>query len=919
MKPTLIPVLALCAQAALAGLATGAWAAPAPASTPAPLAATQIVYAGGLLSGWQNWSWAATATSRTPALSAGSMQVQAQGWQALYLHHAALRTSPSSSLIFWINGGPSGGQSLVVRALRTGTSQVPVTLPPLRANLWQQVQIPAAKLGVGSVSDLDGVWIQNNTPGALKPFYVDQVMLTQVGAAPAVSPPAAPGGLTATPKWNPDCPKCGIPMAHIILAWNAVPGAASYTVYRSGIKLVSQATPGCTDMAVTSGQSYSYTVSATGTGGEGAQSAAVSAVAPSPPASAATLTAPVNLCVQGVWTGVPTDALSWSPVPGAASYNVYQYGTQIGSGLKTPNFAVPPGIYADGMTYTVTAVDSMGMESLPSAVTQAQGMANPAQQPGWMPGLPAAPQSLVAAAEWNAGGPRIHLQWKGDGSDSVYNVYRDGAPVALGLWGLSYYDTAAKPGETHSYTVTGVCTPWTQAVESLPCAAVSATALGSAPAARAGAAVQVTGVQANDDGAVISFAAVPGAVDYRVFDAANPNSVKYSGGGLSIEMNGIDPVAGGNLVVQAVDKLGPFQTMDGMAGPGAMQMDGMHEAVNGQGDPSNIPQVLAQSAPVAVTCTPRTLTGSQVFFDTFRGEQPLTLQPLPAAVQGEFYGVAGQYAEYANDKWAMRNYGGDIADSKVFFMGSHFMDTLYDGGTPRTSDPMHNNNGSLVMMPKATADISGGRVMHVTFEVDAHFSMRRWCELEIGAAGDTLINPGKIVTGSGPNLPPTAAGNILRWRIDGQFHQLSLFENAGTPAAPNIEETDMFRFDYNPGNDRGGPAARVDWTGAPLSNGTMQDLDKRHRFDLYLSQTHYRLMESGQVIKDADFPAGATLPFDQCQAYFVHQVYHTSNDRGEQVTYFQPNSYWPNYRPFCDERHWDNCGEEVLSGFPALP
>ena len=53
-----------------------------------------------------------------------------------------------------------------------------------------------------------------------------------------------------------------------------------------------------------------------------------------------------------------------------------------------------------------------------------------------------------------------------------------------------------------------------------------------------------------------------------------------------------------------MDKLGPFQTMDGMAGPGAMQMDGMHVAINGQGDPSDVPNVLAASAPFPVTCQP---------------------------------------------------------------------------------------------------------------------------------------------------------------------------------------------------------------------------------------------------------------------------------------------------------------------------
>ena len=108
------------------------------------------------------------------------------------------------------------------------------------------------------------------------------------------------------------------------------------------------------------------------------------------------------------------------------------------------------------------------------------------------------------------------------------------------------------------------------------------------------------------------------------------------------------------------------------------------------------------------------------------------------------------------------------------------------------------------------------------------------------------------------------------------------------------------------------------WCAIPF-NGTAGDLDKRHKFDLYLSKTRAVIMEQGHVVKDAVFPAGTALPFDQCQVYFVHQVYHTSNDRQELINYGGgADPYWYNYRPWCDERHWDNMGQEVLPGFPAL-
>ncbi len=906
LLPTrLVPLLSL--------LAATAWTAvQAPAAVLRPPAG-QTIYAGSLQNGWQYWGWGNDSlTNPAPALSAASIKAQEGPWQAVYLHHTPFRTSRAATLSFWINGGTVGGQALVVKALRSGAPQAAVPLAPLKAG-WQQVQITLPRLGVGAAADMDGLWVQNNTATALAPFYLDKIVIT--GLPPALPPaPPAPAGLTATPQWAASCPACGgMAMAHVVLAWNTVPGAIAYTVYRGGVKQTSVAQAGWTDMSVTSGQTYSYAVSATGPGGEGTRSAAVSATAPSPPAASAAFTAPVNLCVSGLWSGGPTDSLSWSPVPGAASYNVYQYTTLVAS-VSGAAYTLPLPAWENGMTYTVTAVDSMGMESLPSALAAAQGAFNPAQAPGWMPGAPVTPTALSAVPEWNAGRPRLHLAWQGAGNSFTYTLYRDGQRVLSGLWGLNAYDADVQPGETHSYAVTASNIAWTEAAESAPSAAVT-VAMPSGPPSAVSGTVQVTGVDANDDSATISFEAVPGALDYRVYDTAHPGTVKYSGGSLSIEMNGLDPVAGASLVVEAVDKLGPFQTMDGMAGPGAMQMDGMHQAINGQGDPSNIPIVLARSAPVAVTLSPRSLAGAQAFFDNFRNEPALAPQPLPALVPNTFYGDPQCFDEFANANWTVRDYGGDLKDTKIFFMGNHFMDTLYDGGTPGSSVPMHNNNASLVMMPNTIADISGGRVLHVTFEVDPHMDGRRWCDVFVGAAGDTLVDPGKFADFTGRR--PTLSGKLFRWEIQDNDHALSLFPGVQPDAYSDIVHLTHEESGVGPDSfgicARSGPWCQIPW------NGTPGDLDKRHRFDLYLSQNRAVIMEQGQVVKDAVFPAGVTLPFSKCQVYFVHQLYHTANDRPELLNYSPGDSYWINNRPFADERHWDNCGESVLDAFPALP
>ncbi|MDQ2798959.1 MAG: hypothetical protein M3Y13_04870, partial [Armatimonadota bacterium] len=721
------------------------------ALSPAPL----NVYTDSLQNGWQNWSWAATNPRNLVPVHSGkdSIRVTTAPWQALFFHHAPFNSSPYGSVSFWINGGATSGQRLQVQALLNGQAQAAVAVPGPPANGWRQVTIPLSALGAASKTNFDGFWIQDASGRSQPAFYVDDVALTAATGAPAM-----PTNFTAVGQWAAQCPKCGgMAMPHCVLAWVGSNGTNGYNVYRDGVVLQANVTDtGYTDMTVVSGQTYAYAVSAVGAGGESEKTAPANATAPFPPvAGTGMLTAPTDLTIAGLWQGAPTDALAWSPVPGASGYNVYANDVLLAKNVAVQAWPLPAGLFWGGSLYTVTALDAMGMETLPSNIVGAQGASDPHQPPDWKPGAPPVPSSLVGVSEWNAGGPRIRLAWQGDGDDWTYTVYRDRQKIASGIWGLTYLDTTVQPGEMHSYTVSGTNVPWTHPVESKPSAAVSVRAISAAPA-HLGSTVQITGIAPNDDSAVVSFAAVPGAVDYRAYTLANPSSIKYSGGSLSIEMNGLDPIGGADIVVEAVDKFGPFQKMDGMAGPGAMQVDGaMHVAINGQGDPSNIPNALAASDPIHVVCQAATLSGGQAFFDTFRNEAPFVEQIVPAVQSGSFYGDPANYREYANDKWTIRDYGGDLTNTRIFAMGSHFMDTLYDGGGPASSDPPHNNNASLVLMPKATADISGGRVLHVTFEVDPHFDSRRWCEVHLAQAGDLLIEPGKVDPGNGPLRVPT--------------------------------------------------------------------------------------------------------------------------------------------------------------------
>ena len=906
--------------------AFGESAQSAPAKAGVPAGGGTVIFSNTLQNDWASWGWASLNYSNfAPSQTGHSVRVAAGPWQAMYLHHAPLSTANFAALTFSVNGGQAGGQLLTVCALRSGVAQPPVPLNPLPANAWRQITIPLSALGVGGVGDLDGLWIQDATGTAQPKFYVDAIALTSGVSLP---PPPAPAGLTATPQWVLNCPTCNMAMSHIVLAWQTVSGAQSYTVYRDGVALVAGITaPADTDMDVTSGQSYSYTVSSTGPGGEGPRSAAVSAIAPSAP-SGTLLTPPANISVAPLWQGATANVLSWQAVPGAAAYNVYSSDVLVGSGLTGTTYTVAPSAMWEGAVFTVTSVDGTGAESIPSAPAGDLGAYDPSNPPSWTNYVPDTPDTLTAVPDWNGGGPRINLSWRGRGTNRVYNVYRDGTKVASGLFAAYYLDSTVQPGETHSYCVTGVNTDWPAQIEGTASAAVTATALETPPAAIT-AKIAITKIVPNDDSAVVFFTPIPGATDYRIYDVSNPAKMKYAGNltlqqtdaGLAtrtpigIEWNGIDPTTGADLIVEAVDKFGPFQRMDGTTGSGVMNMNSMDgDAVNGQGDPSNSPAVLTQSDPFHVTCAPVTLTGDQVFFDNFRGSKPFTPLGMPSVIPpgSNFYGHPGDYAAYANDKWEIREYGADITNSQIFAMGNHFMDTIYDGGGPTSSNGPHNNNASMVMVPNATADISGGKVLHVTFEVDAHTDTRRWCELMIGEAGDTLINVAKFDQTGGK---PTVSGKLLRWQIENGADQMQVFLGDDNTRGVDLMQFSSFADSVT--------CARLMWDHVgPYANGTDQDLDKRHRFDLYLSKTHYKMMETTpdglyNIVREKDFPAGVSLPFDKCQVYLVHQVYHTGNDRPELMEWAPYESYWYNFRPYSDERHWDNIGFEVLSSFPS--
>jgi len=764
--------------------------------------------------------------------------------------------------------------------------------------------------------------------------------------------------------------------------------------------------------------------------------------------------APTNLRTFGLWDNGAFDILQWEPSLEAVSYNVYRYDYKIGSS-KTNSFTVNKLIYQDHWTYTVTAVDKYGLESLPSNLGMARGGWAPNYNFGWRTNPPSTPGKYAVNPEWNRGRPRNFIKWQdqqvwGQDAPGAYNVYRDGVKVCSGLWSQYYIDNNVVSGKTYKYQIGSENRDQFKFQETLGPVVEITTAFG--PKDLSAVPINITGNEPNDDSVVVKFDYVPGAIDYRAYVDGNPNTVKYSSGFNMIEMNGLTSNQSYNIIVEALDKMGPYQKIDGIIGPGASGPNGeIHAAVNGHGDPSNEPNVVAKSNPYKVTTVQRKLSGEQVFLDNFRDFQPIVQLPTKQDIFDFRFGPNNQYSNEAhllmkwfeNDKWNFFLDDLDTNHSTVFLMGSHFMDTIYDGASLPRPGWAHLSNGVMLMSPKKTANIAGDKVLHVTFEVDPHFSGRRWCDVLLLPAGETVYS-GKAADKIAMN---TKSGKLFRWAINAGGHTINVdtgynpdgsrksysvpvkfadrhsiysypapyrsikylteykvgtfvansvvqngndvnvklsskfFDNNKFPAF-NLESNyspkhGWIRFaefggaaeyewtpgtfkmiddiDFNPNNwwiketskvslnklmdayssNRSGAIIyrstmnavsgkyegeiffrpSVDRRDFPL-NRTWQGLDRRVQFDLYVSKNRVVVVEDGYLVADSPLPVD--FPFEEINVNYTHLIYHTYNEIGEQRTWNPDNAYWINFRPFADERHWDNMGFEVLTGFPNV-
>ncbi len=144
---------------------------------------TRPIYDDALAQGWQDWSWAQDHDLAAPApvrSGSHSIAVTFGPWEGLRLHKASVDTLGTTHLRFYIHGGATGGQSLVVYldldvggSPQTGPA-LPVPPPP--ANAWAEVLLPLGALNPTQAAVTGITW--KSWSGASQPtLYIDDIAL----------------------------------------------------------------------------------------------------------------------------------------------------------------------------------------------------------------------------------------------------------------------------------------------------------------------------------------------------------------------------------------------------------------------------------------------------------------------------------------------------------------------------------------------------------------------------------------------------------------------------------------------------------------------------------------------------------------------------------------------------------------------
>ncbi len=320
----------------------------------------------------------------------------------------------------------------------------------------------------------------------------------------AYAVPSAPSGVTASD---------GTSTAGVIVSWNAVASATSYSVWRSTTSSSASATSIASGLTTTSytdtsavvGTTYYYWVKATNQGGTSGWSNSDSGFRKmAAPAAPTGVSASDGLSATEI-------VVSWNAVSTAASYEVWRgtsssssSASRIASGLTVTSYSDASAVAGTTYYYWVKATNAGGTSGFSGSDT------------GYLAVI-TGPSSVIASDGSNSG--YVKVSWQASQNATKYEVWRgtvnaySQAQKIASPTATSYNDTSATPGTLYYY--------WVRAVTTAGTSAFSASDSGFRPLSAP------TGISAStgrEDGVLVSWAAVTGATSYEIGRAAQGSS-----------------------------------------------------------------------------------------------------------------------------------------------------------------------------------------------------------------------------------------------------------------------------------------------------------------------------------------------------------------------------------------------------------
>lgn len=214
----------------------------------------------GFESGLSNWTCSAnsgtTVSSPVHGGAAALKATPAGQDHARCVQTVAVRPNSTYTLSAWVQGGYT-----YLGVTGTGTTDVSAWTPDSAS--WKQLSTTFTT-GASTTS----VTVYTHGWYGQAAYYADDVSVYGPdggGTGPSPTVPGAPSGLTVS----------GTTSSSVSLAWNTVPGATGYHVYRDGTKVTAVTGTSATVTGLAASTSYSFQVTAANAAGESPKSAAV--------------------------------------------------------------------------------------------------------------------------------------------------------------------------------------------------------------------------------------------------------------------------------------------------------------------------------------------------------------------------------------------------------------------------------------------------------------------------------------------------------------------------------------------------------------------------------------------------------------------------------------------------------------------